>query len=236
MASSSAIVPDSNVGLDAGGGNLGISRRGMDRLPLQLPVGLWDEWKDKASGETLKSCTLIRSSPSQVSEVHDRMPVLLAEKDYETVAERHAGLELLKPAADRPNWVRFANAMILRGLARAGRAGLRDSRPALPLNQGSKAFSPSRTGLTTFEAREQPRSAGQKGGPRNLEGRAGPKDCYGRRPPAFRLRPTDGADKRAKCGPARRVIASSPRRTVVFLAPLLPGGPLQLLSLVLQVE
>lgn len=81
-------VPDSNVGLDAGGGNLGISRRGMGRLPLQLPVGLWDEWKDKASGETLKSCTMIRSSPSRVSEVHDRMPVLLAEKDYETVAER----------------------------------------------------------------------------------------------------------------------------------------------------
>jgi hypothetical protein len=91
------------------------------------------------------------------------MPVLLAEKDYETVADMSgkAGLELLKPAADRPNWVRFAKAMILRGLARAGRAGLRDSRPALPLNQGSKPFSPSRTGLTTFEAREQLESGGE---------------------------------------------------------------------------
>ena len=72
-------VPDSDVGLNAGGGSLGISRRGMGRLPLQLP-GYGTESKDEASGEALKSCTTI-TSPSRVSEVHDRMPVLLAEKD-----------------------------------------------------------------------------------------------------------------------------------------------------------
>jgi putative SOS response-associated peptidase YedK len=37
-----------------------------------------------ASGETLKSCTMIITEPNKfVAEVHDRMTVLLAEKDYE---------------------------------------------------------------------------------------------------------------------------------------------------------
>jgi putative SOS response-associated peptidase YedK len=33
-----------------------------------------------------------------VAEVHDRMPVLLAEKDFEPWLSGNAGLELLKPA------------------------------------------------------------------------------------------------------------------------------------------
>jgi len=35
-----------------------------------------------------------------VAEVHDRMPVLLAEKDYESWLSGKAGLELLKPAGE----------------------------------------------------------------------------------------------------------------------------------------
>ncbi len=35
-----------------------------------------------------------------VAEVHDRMPVLLAEKDYEPWLSGNAGLDLLKPAAE----------------------------------------------------------------------------------------------------------------------------------------
>jgi putative SOS response-associated peptidase YedK len=35
-----------------------------------------------------------------VAEVHDRMPALLAEKDYEPWLSGKAGLELLKPAAE----------------------------------------------------------------------------------------------------------------------------------------
>jgi putative SOS response-associated peptidase YedK len=39
-------------------------------------AGLWDEWKDRATGETLKSCTMIITEPNaMVAEVHDRMPV-----------------------------------------------------------------------------------------------------------------------------------------------------------------
>ena len=36
----------------------------------------------------------------QAAEVHDRMPVLLAEKDYEPWLSGKAGLELLKPVAE----------------------------------------------------------------------------------------------------------------------------------------
>jgi putative SOS response-associated peptidase YedK len=54
-----------------------------DGSPALTIAGLWDEWKDKASGETLKSCTMLITEPNEfIAEVHDRMPVLLAEKDF----------------------------------------------------------------------------------------------------------------------------------------------------------
>jgi putative SOS response-associated peptidase YedK len=35
-------------------------------------AGLWDEWKDKAAGEVLKSCTMLITEPNDfVAEVHD---------------------------------------------------------------------------------------------------------------------------------------------------------------------
>jgi putative SOS response-associated peptidase YedK len=53
------------------------------------------------SGETLKSCTMIITEPNElVAEAHDRMPVLLAEKDIEPWLSGSAGLELLKPTAN----------------------------------------------------------------------------------------------------------------------------------------
>jgi SOS response associated peptidase (SRAP) len=46
-------------------------------------AGLWDEWKDKATGEVLKSCTMLITEPNGfVAEVHDRMPVVLESKDF----------------------------------------------------------------------------------------------------------------------------------------------------------
>jgi putative SOS response-associated peptidase YedK len=46
-------------------------------------AGLWDEWKDKATGEMLKSCTMLITEPNDfVAEVHDRMPVVLESKDF----------------------------------------------------------------------------------------------------------------------------------------------------------
>jgi putative SOS response-associated peptidase YedK len=70
-----------------------------DGSPALTLAGIWDEWRDKANGETLKSCTMIITEPNSfVAEVHDRMPVPLAEKHFEPWLSGKAGLELLKPA------------------------------------------------------------------------------------------------------------------------------------------
>jgi putative SOS response-associated peptidase YedK len=72
-----------------------------DGSPALTVAGLWDEWHDKTSGETFKSCTMIITEPNKfVAEVHDRMPVLLAEADFASWLDGSAGPELLKPAAE----------------------------------------------------------------------------------------------------------------------------------------
>lgn len=53
----------------------------------------------KETGKPLKSCTMIITEPNEfVAEVHDRMPVLLTEKDYDPWLRAEAGIELLKAA------------------------------------------------------------------------------------------------------------------------------------------
>jgi putative SOS response-associated peptidase YedK len=72
-----------------------------DGSPALTVAGLWDEWHDKASGETHKSCTMIITEPNGfVSEVHDRMPVLLTQNQFEPWLTGQAGLEMLTPAPD----------------------------------------------------------------------------------------------------------------------------------------
>jgi putative SOS response-associated peptidase YedK len=74
-----------------------------DGSPALTIAGLWDEWRDKASGETLKSCTMIITEPNNfVAKVHDRMPVLLAERDYDrwTQGDTDEAAALMKPAPD----------------------------------------------------------------------------------------------------------------------------------------
>jgi putative SOS response-associated peptidase YedK len=69
--------------------------------PALTVAGLLDAWRDKASGETLKSCTMIITLPNKlVAEMHDRMPALLAEKDFEPWLNGSGGLDLLHPAAE----------------------------------------------------------------------------------------------------------------------------------------
>jgi putative SOS response-associated peptidase YedK len=64
-------------------------------------AGLWDEWKDRATGETLKSCAMIIAEPNaMVAQVHDRMPVVLEQVQFTPWLENEAGLEILKPAAE----------------------------------------------------------------------------------------------------------------------------------------
>ncbi len=71
-----------------------------DGSPALTIAGLWDEWKNPETGEPLKSCTMIITEPNQfVAEVHDRMPVLLTEDQFEPWLSGEAGIEYLKPAA-----------------------------------------------------------------------------------------------------------------------------------------
>ena len=70
-----------------------------DGSPALTVAGLWDEWENPETGRPFKSCTMIICGPNKfVAEVHDRMPVLLAERDFEPWLGDEAGLELLNPA------------------------------------------------------------------------------------------------------------------------------------------
>jgi putative SOS response-associated peptidase YedK len=72
-----------------------------DGSPALTIAGLWDEWRDRVSDETIKSCTMIITEPNKlVAEVHDRMPALLTENDFEPWLTGSAGIGLLKPAAE----------------------------------------------------------------------------------------------------------------------------------------
>ena len=70
-----------------------------DGSPVLTAAGLWDEWKNRETRERLKSCTMIITQPNEfVSEVHDRMPALLTEKQFGPWLSGEAGTEILKPA------------------------------------------------------------------------------------------------------------------------------------------
>jgi putative SOS response-associated peptidase YedK len=72
-----------------------------DGSPALTIAGLWDEWRDRSSGQALKSCTMIITEPNAfVAEVHDRMPALLADDDFEPWLSGTAGIGLLKPAPE----------------------------------------------------------------------------------------------------------------------------------------
>jgi putative SOS response-associated peptidase YedK len=66
-------------------------------------AGLWERWKDKASGEVVRSCTIITTTPNEVcAPIHDRMPVIVSPEDYgkwlgEDEADPVRLLQMLKP-------------------------------------------------------------------------------------------------------------------------------------------
>lgn len=46
-------------------------------------AGLWDEWTDPTDKKTIRSCTIITCKPNnKIKKLHDRMPVILEEKEY----------------------------------------------------------------------------------------------------------------------------------------------------------
>src|ERR1700758_2465988 len=65
-----------------------------DGSPLLTAAGLWDEWKNRDTGERLKSCTMIITEPNEVAaEIHDRMPVFLTQEQFTPWRSEDAGAE-----------------------------------------------------------------------------------------------------------------------------------------------
>jgi putative SOS response-associated peptidase YedK len=70
-----------------------------DGAPMTF-AGLWDEWKDRTTGEKLKSCTMIITAPNALAaEIHDRMPVILERANFDAWLH-DGGTALLAPAPD----------------------------------------------------------------------------------------------------------------------------------------
>lgn len=73
---------------------------------MMVMAGLWEKWKDPKSGNEVLSCTVLTCQPNDVmSGLHDRMPVILEERDWpkwlgEVPATEDELLGLLKPCPD----------------------------------------------------------------------------------------------------------------------------------------
>ncbi|HEY7231584.1 MAG TPA: SOS response-associated peptidase [Pseudolabrys sp.] len=69
-------------------------------------AGLWAKWKSPTSGEEILSCTILTCGPNEaIGELHNRMPVILAEADWpkwlgEEPATEEQLLAMLKPCSD----------------------------------------------------------------------------------------------------------------------------------------
>jgi putative SOS response-associated peptidase YedK len=74
-----------------------ITRR--DGLPMSL-AGLWETWRDPASGEEIMSTTIIVCEANEwMSRLHHRMPVVLEAPDIDAWLHEAKG-DILKPAAE----------------------------------------------------------------------------------------------------------------------------------------
>jgi len=72
-----------------------------DSSPILAVAALWDDWKNKETGERLKSCAMIITGPNDfVAEVHDRMPVLLKPDQFAHWLSGDMGAEELKPVSN----------------------------------------------------------------------------------------------------------------------------------------
>ena len=75
-------------------------------------AGLWDRWKDRATGSVLETYTIITTGLNDlVRPLHDRMPVILATRDYARWLDpgdpEHPPIDVLRPfRLPRPaDWV-----------------------------------------------------------------------------------------------------------------------------------
>jgi putative SOS response-associated peptidase YedK len=65
-------------------------------------AGLWETWKDKTTGNKLRTYTILTTYPNELMEpIHNRMPVIIPPKDYERwmapTDPAHLPVDLLRP-------------------------------------------------------------------------------------------------------------------------------------------
>lgn len=65
-------------------------------------AGLWEKWKDKATGQVLRTYTILTTDPNELMEpIHNRMPLILHRREYERwmapAEPSHLPLDLLRP-------------------------------------------------------------------------------------------------------------------------------------------
>ena len=65
-------------------------------------AGLWDTWKHKATGQELQTYTILTTDPNELlKRIHNRMPVIVARKEYERwmapAEPSHLPVDLLRP-------------------------------------------------------------------------------------------------------------------------------------------
>jgi putative SOS response-associated peptidase YedK len=64
-------------------------------------AGVWDQWNNIDTGDIVLSCSMIITSANEfMRPVHNRMPALLQEKDFDPWLSGAAGPEVLKPAEE----------------------------------------------------------------------------------------------------------------------------------------
>jgi putative SOS response-associated peptidase YedK len=69
-----------------------------DGQPITF-AGLWDTCWNKQAGEAINSCAMVITGANEfVTEIHDRMPIILEADQFEPWLTGRAGLEVLKPA------------------------------------------------------------------------------------------------------------------------------------------
>ena len=79
------------------GGKIPFSIGMRDDAPFVF-AGLWEGWKDPATGEWLRTCTIITGEPNEyVRAIHTRMPVILPEEHHESWLSGESGKEILVP-------------------------------------------------------------------------------------------------------------------------------------------
>jgi putative SOS response-associated peptidase YedK len=71
-------------------------------------AGLWETWKDKMTGQVLRTYTVLTTDPNELMEpIHNRMPVIIQPRDYErwlaSTDPAHLPVDLLKPYPRRGN-------------------------------------------------------------------------------------------------------------------------------------